>query len=111
MKISKAICKFFLALFILASPFICAVYMGTYRPYNQIEIGMSEAQIAEIVEEQFIVKEDYPFLCREQLWYGDCSKVISSKAEYYLQIKLGIDTYAIIGISNGKVVTKGLGDA
>ena len=87
------------------------MYETTYSKFNKIENGMSNKEVIAIFEKEPDFNEITPFLCAEQHWYGDCVPLNNSSSEFFYTFKVGIETYAIIGFTNNRVVVKGLGDA
>ena len=91
---------------------------AVYVPYFRIDIGMTEKEVYQVMGSKPIedsLRPDYrektPILCENGRWYGDCEALMQGDAEYYISFGVFIDTYLIVGFKDGKVVSKGLGEA
>ena len=90
------------------------VYAAVIYPVylkSQAEIGMDKNQVLTNLEGKKYRLSDTLTMCESNAWYGDCESANNSKSVEFLILKIGIDTWLVVGFNSAdKVSFVGLGD-
>ena len=102
-------------IFLILSAAIFVAVMNKQFRFNEIELGMKQADALALIgeaprwqEEQLGICKDWP---DKPSWLGDCKGAVESSSKLFLIWTLRHDTYHVIGIDDrGDVVFKSSGD-
>ncbi len=90
------------------------LYAAVIYPYyikSQATIGMDkETVLANLKDKKYLISSELT-LCKNDAWYGDCESANKSDSSEFLILKIGIDTWFVVGFNKlSKVSFVGLGD-
>ena len=78
---------------------------------SQAEIGLEKSEVLANLEGKNYRISDTLWMCESDVWYGDCESANSSNSVEFLILKIGIDTWLVVGFNSaGKVSFVGRGD-
>ena len=115
-KVLKTVGKSLALLVILAVTVVLSVivYSAVIYPMyleSQAKIGMDKNEVLANLEGKKYRMSDTFSWCENNAWYGDCEAANNSSSIEYLILKIGIDTWLVVGFdSEGKVSFVGRGD-
>jgi len=104
----------FLVISAVAIVFSVIVYAAVIYPMymeSQAKIGMDKNEVLTNLEGKKYRLTDTLSLCDSNAWYGDCESANNSKSVEFLILKIGIDTWLVVGFNSaGKVSFVDRGD-
>ena len=78
---------------------------------SQAEIGMDKSEVLSNLEGENYRLSDTLWMCENDVWYGDCESASNSNSVEFLILKIGFDTWLVVGFNNaGKASFVGRGD-
>jgi len=94
--------------------FSVIVYTAVIYPMymeSQAKIGTDKNEVLTNLEGKKYRLSDTLSLCDSSAWNGDCESANNSKSVEFLILKIGIDTWLVVGFNSaGKVSFVGRGD-
>ena len=112
----KTLSRILLLLVTLAIAMVLAVivYSAVIYPMyleSRAKIGMDRNEVLANFENKHYVLSETLQLCEISAWYGDCEGAMNSGSVEFLTMKIGIDTWLVVGFnSQAKVAFVGRGD-
>jgi len=78
---------------------------------SQAKVGMDKEEVLANFEGKKYRLSDTFLWCDSNAWYGDCESLISSNSTEFLILKIGIDSWLVVGFNSvGKASFAGQGD-
>ena len=100
-----------LAVFLVFATIIYSAVLYPMYLESQAKIGMDRQEVLSNLEgKDYRLSEELPF-CKSDAWLGDCEGARNSDSIEFLRLKMGIDSWLVVGFNReGKVSFVGRGD-
>ena len=101
----------FLTVLLVLSAIVYSTVVYPMYLESLAKIGTDKSEVLTNLEGKKYKLSDTFSWCEKGVWYGDCDSVANSNSVEFLTLKIGIDTWLVVGFNSaGKVSFVGRGD-